>query len=102
MVLHGCLSNPRKPLCSLISCVHKVSKPRGVSRPVIQRADTRRSVIEKSRQFQTHLNASNRAVLFDSYSVGVPVRELVVSFGVHRGMVSELVRRVGHGRLFAP
>ncbi|MGC4152315.1 MAG: helix-turn-helix domain-containing protein [Propionicimonas sp.] len=52
-------------------------------------------MVEKSRQSQTRLNASNRAALLDSYAAGVPVRELADRFGVHRATVSELVRRAG-------
>ena len=93
MVLRRCFSNPRKPLRSLISRVHKASRARGASRPATQRADARGPVVEKSRQSQTRLNASNRAALLDSYAAEVPVQELADRFGVHRSTVSELVRR---------
>lgn len=95
MVLRRCFSNPRKPLRSLISRVHKASRARGAGRAATQRADARGPVVEKSRQSQTRLNASNRAALLDSYVAEVPVQELADRFGVHRSTVSELVRRAG-------
>ncbi len=95
MVLRRCFSNPRRPLTTLISRVHKASRRRGARPQPTRRADVRGPVVEKSRQSQTRLNASNRAALLDSYAEGVPVRELAATFGVHRGTVSELVRRAG-------
>lgn len=95
VVLRRCFSNPGKPLRSLISRVHKASRPRGAGRPATQRGDARGTVVEKSRQSQTRLNASNRAALLDSYAAEVPVHELADRFGVHRSTVSELVRRAG-------
>lgn len=95
VVLCRCFSNPRKALTSLISRVHKASKPRGARRQTTQRADVRGPVVGKSRQTQTRLNASNRAALLAAYSQGEPVQALADRFGVHRGTVSVLVRRAG-------
>ena len=95
VVLRRCFSNPRTPRRSLISSVHKASRPRGAGRPATQRADARGPVVKKSRQSQTRLNASNRAALLDSYIAEVPVQELADRFGVHRSTVSELARRAG-------
>lgn len=50
-------------------------------------------MVEKSRQSQTRLNASNRAALLDSYAEGEPVRVLAARYGVHRATVSDLVRK---------
>jgi DNA-directed RNA polymerase specialized sigma24 family protein len=41
------------------------------------------------------LNASNRAALLSAYAEGVPLKELTVRFGLHRGTINELVRRAG-------
>ncbi|WP_431877983.1 helix-turn-helix domain-containing protein [Amycolatopsis sacchari] len=52
-------------------------------------------MVEKSRQPQTRLNASNRAALLAAYADGAPVTELASRFGVHRGTISVMVRRAG-------
>lgn len=57
--LRRCSSNPRKPLRSLISRVHKASRARETGRPSTRRADVRGHVVEESLQSQTRLNASN-------------------------------------------
>lgn len=95
MGLHRCFSNPRKAVGSLISRVRKGSRPRKARSQATERVDQRGPVVEKSRQPQTRLNASNRAALLAAYAEGVPLKGLTSRFGVHRGTINELVRRAG-------
>lgn len=95
MSLHRYFSNPQKPVKTLISRTIKESRrPRATSRPA-RITDQRGLVRENSRQSQTRLNPSNQAGLIAAYADGLPVRQLVTRFKVHRGTVSEIARRAG-------
>lgn len=93
--LAGCFSNPRKPLRALIRRVLRGAKRSGLRPARREIEDTRGPVAKKSPVIQTRLNAQSRAELLDGYSAGVPVRDLVERFGVHRGTVWALARRAG-------
>lgn len=93
--LRTSFSNPRKPLRSLISHVHKGTLSRRARARGPRLLDVRGPVRENSRQAQTRLNASNRAELLAGYATGVPVRELATRFGVHRATVREVARQAG-------
>lgn len=60
-----------------------------------ERHDTRGPVVKSPAKSQTRLSPSRRAELVADYAAGMPVRAISAKYGVHRGTIPGLARRLG-------